>query len=116
MANLHSLEKIYEEFLKRKITKYIEDNKILHKNHHGGIKLHSTMTAKALVDYKLNKGYEEDKVSVLLSTDMSTAFNTIDHLTLIKKLKYYGFDKDSVELMVSYLSDRYQYVETKKLC
>ena len=40
--------------------------------------------------------------------DLSKAFDTINHELLIAKLEAYGFHKDSLEIMLSYLSDRKQ--------
>ena len=41
-------------------------------------------------------------------TDLSKAFDTLDHDLLIAKLYAYGFDKRSLRLIKSYLSDRWQ--------
>ena len=40
--------------------------------------------------------------------DLSKAFDTLDHELLIAKLHAYGFDKHSLRLFYSYLSDRWQ--------
>ena len=40
--------------------------------------------------------------------DLSKAFDTLDHDLLIAKLYAYGFDKNSLRLIKSYLSDRWQ--------
>ena len=39
------------------------------------------------------------------------AFDTLNHDILLQKLKYYGITGTSVNLLQSYLSERYQYVE-----
>ena len=47
---------------------------------------------------------------VLMMYDLSAAFDTISHTTLIDKLKTYGFDKHAITWMTSYLKDRTQIV------
>ena len=39
--------------------------------------------------------------------DLSKAFDTINHRLLIAKLYAYGFDKDALELILNYLSNRW---------
>ena len=47
----------------------------------------------------------------LLLTDLSNAFDCIDHELLISKLHAYGFNIKSLEFIHSYLYDRIQRVE-----
>ena len=42
--------------------------------------------------------------------DMSSAFDVVDHLILLNKLKFYGFDANSLSWMENYLSGRTQAV------
>ena len=46
--------------------------------------------------------------------DLSKAFDTINHELLIAKLYAYGFSKDAVKLIHSYLSDRWQRTKINK--
>ena len=48
-----------------------------------------------------NKGYAG---AILM--DLSKAFDTINHELLIEKLYAYGFSKDALKLINSYMSDR----------
>ena len=42
--------------------------------------------------------------------DLSKAFDTLNHNLLIAKLGAYGFERDSLSFMKSYLKDRQQWV------
>ena len=56
-----------------------------------------------------NKGYAG---AILM--DLSKAFDTINHELLIAKLYAYGFSKDALELINSYMSDRRQRTKIDK--
>ena len=51
--NLTALDKIIEQYLKDQITDFINDHKIIHDNHHGSRRDHSTITALSLMQHKL---------------------------------------------------------------
>ena len=47
--------------------------------------------------------------------DLSKAFDTINHVLLIAKLHAYGFTRESLLIILSYLSDRWQHVKINSL-
>ena len=47
----------------------------------------------------------------IIYIDLLNAFDTFDHSILLSKLSFYGITGCENELFVSYLSNRYQYVE-----
>ena len=55
--------------------------------------------------------YHNYKISALVQTDLSAAYDTVDHDILLKKLEYYGIQGSENNLLRSILEDRYQYVE-----
>ena len=51
---------------------------------------------------------KNDGLAGAVFMDLSKAFDTINHELLIAKLKAYGFAKDSLRIILDYLSDRWQ--------
>ena len=49
--------------------------------------------------------------SVVLATDLSAAFDTVDHLILLRKLEHHGVRGMELKLIESYLNNRVQFVE-----
>ena len=55
------------------------------------------------------QNWNDKLYTVCTFIDFSRAFDYIDHNILIRKLKLYGFDKDSLKFMSSNLDSRRQY-------
>ena len=56
----------------------------------------------------MEKALDKYNIAGVLLTDLSKAFNSINHGLLIAKLEAYGFDLSSLNLILSYLSGRKQ--------
>ena len=95
------------------MEEFILENKIMNKDHHGGRKNHSTVTAEATIELEALKENEEGRTVAIYSTDLSAAFDTISHGILRSKLKHYGFRGQSANILASYLQGREQYVEVE---
>ena len=95
VAILPVLSKILERVIFIQIRQYMEENRLIHPNHHGFI--------------------EENKFTGVCFLDLSAAFDIVDHSLLLQKLKLYGFDDNSLTWIKSYLEGRYQsvYIEGK---
>ena len=57
---------------------------------------------------KWHKTLDKNKYAGALLTDLSKAFDCLNHELLIAKLEAYGFDRDSLTYIYSYLSNRKQ--------
>lgn len=61
------------------------------------------------MDYTLGC-FERNEYSTTLFLDLSKAFDCVDHCLLLDKLKLYYFCENTISLIKSYLSNRYQFV------
>ena len=111
ISNLSEVSKLPERAVHDQVYEYLTQHGLLHPDHHGFIKHHSTSTAlQQLVDLWL-KAVENGKLSAAVLLDLSAGFDVIDHETLIMKVKKYGFDEISVSWFEDYMSGRFQCVQ-----
>ena len=89
--NLNVVEKIVESIVKFQVVKFVEDNKILHENMHGSRKKHSVVTAKLQLDEYINNNKDKGNKVAVLSTDLSSAYDTVEHKLLLAILEHLGF-------------------------
>ena len=106
ISNLHCIEKIFEEHMKKHFDKHCDENRIIRKNHQGGLKGRSTMTARAVIETEIEKNYQENHLVVAASTALSAAYDTVDHKVLLMKLDYYGVEGHELALFTLYLQNR----------
>ena len=75
-------------------------------------KFHSTESAVSKVENDVLLNMEQSRVTALTLLDLSAAFDTIDHLTLISRLSScYRISGTALDLFTSYLSNRCQQVK-----
>ena len=75
---------------------------------------HSTESALVKVHADILHNMEQQKITLLVLIDLSTAFDTVDHPILFQCLeKQYGFHDSVLSWHNSYLSDRKQCVRLK---
>ena len=103
LNNLCTIEKVIEEYFISHLEPFLTKNKIINKNHHGGRKGHSTIMALNQIITQSLIGKEKNKIVGYLITDMSKAYDTIDHFTLLAKMEYYGIRGAALEIFKSYL-------------
>ena len=109
--NLATLEKIVEQHIKSYLETYLCTNNIILKNHHGSRKYHSTNTAITHITNEINTAYENNYITATVPTDISAAFDTIDNIKLLDKLKFYGIQGAELSIFKSFLSDRTEFVQ-----
>ena len=76
---LPTVDKIIETILRNQLEDHFESNNLIPKEHHGGRKSHSTLTAMASIDMN-HKAMKEKKNTVgIMTTDLSSAYDLVDH-------------------------------------
>lgn len=102
--------KIFEKLLKGQIEAYVSGANLLHCKQYGFRKGRSTTDAVDSLLCGVRECFESDRYFGSLFCDLTKAFDCVPHNLLLTKLKYYGFDRVSIQLLASYLSNREQLV------
>jgi len=110
---LPGMSKIFEKMIHNQIYEYFTRNELLYSSQYGFRGGHSTELATLEFIDRVIVEMDNNETPLSLFLDLSKAFDTIDHEILIDKLNYYGIKNNALDLMKSYLSNRYQYVSFK---
>lgn len=103
---LSVISKILEKIVHDRLIKFFEKWKVLYEGQYGYRKGRST--TDAILDFtgnvieNLNKG----NYTIGIFLDMSKAFDSINHKTLLRKLEYYGIRGSALEWFKSYFKQR----------
>jgi hypothetical protein len=108
IALISNFAKVFEYVLYNSSLHYVSHK--LSPNQHGFTKCRSTQTNLASISQYLSDALDNHSQVDVVYTDLSKAFDRIDHGLLLIKLESFGFSDNLVELIRSYLSDRFMYV------
>ena len=102
---LPSISKIYERIMQRQISTFIEEDLFIHMC--GYRKGYSTQHALLTLVERWRKSLDCQGFAGAIITDLSKAFDTINHELLIAKLHAYGFEKSALIMVKNYLNNRW---------
>jgi len=113
ISNLTFISKVIERLVARQLTEYLQDNKLLPTFQSAYRRGHSTETAllKIISDIFDAADANPSRVTLLGMLDLSAAFDTVDHETLLARLQQsYGISGSALSWLASFLSTRSQTV------
>ena len=106
---LSPFSKIFEKCIYDQLYCYLQEFKLLSPNQFGFTKGRSTAHAVRQLCDEFVDNLDNGKITSAVFLDLSKAFDTVNHQILIKKLEHYGIRGLPLQLLISYLNDRYQY-------
>ena len=108
---LTHINKVFEKLIHARLNDFITEHKILENSQYGFRKRHSTSHGITHLHETIVESLEKKKVCVALFIDLKSAFDTINHIILEKKLDHYGVRGKALKLICSYLKGRRQFVK-----
>lgn len=100
--------KLFEQFLNRFLINFMEENNLFTDKQMGFRRGRSTLEGCFSIVKDILDAANNGSFSMAVYIDLAKAFNTVNHLILLKKLAKYGLPTNFVEIMKSYLSNRKQ--------
>ena len=108
---LPAISKIFEKAIFLQIHTFFKEHNLYTENQYGFREGHSTEHATLELIDRIINDMDNNKLPLTIFMDLSKAFDTVDHKTLIHKLHYYGIRNNSLSVLKDYLNNRSQYVE-----
>ena len=104
------LSKICERTALNQFMPYLVQNERLSTNQSGNKRWHSTETSLIYTTDKILSAIDQKKTTAMVLLDMSKAFDSISHKTMLYKLQDIGASTSAIDWFRSYLSNRTQVV------
>ena len=108
--------KIMESFIKKALYEHLINNNILSQQQYGFVSGRSTITQLLVTLNEWLYNLDNDIQTDAAYMDFRKAFDSVPHKRLISKLKAYKIDGQILNWIISFLSDRTQYVKINNDC
>uniref|UniRef100_A0A3B3SBF8 Reverse transcriptase domain-containing protein n=1 Tax=Paramormyrops kingsleyae TaxID=1676925 RepID=A0A3B3SBF8_9TELE len=113
ISNLPFISKILEKTVATQIHSHLAQNNLYEQFQSGFRPLHSTETALVKITNDLLMAADSGLLTILILLDLSAAFDTICHTTLLNRLSSIGIVQTPLKWLKSYLSGRTQFIQLK---
>ena len=111
ISNLSFLSKILEKIVAKRLNAHIEEHLLSNHVQSAFKRFHSTETALLNIHNGIICNMDNGKVTALRTLDLSAAFETLDHATLLERLHgHFGISSKVLQWFKSYISNRQQRV------
>ena len=105
------ISKIVEKCMYKQLYHYFQQNNMFCANQYGFRTGHCTEYAALEIIDRVTTQLDNKDIPLNIFLDLSNAFDSLDHVILLNKLKYYGVIGTPLQLIKSYLTDRNQFVQ-----
>jgi len=113
ISNLSVLSKLLERLVARQLLDYLTASGLLPDLQSAYRAYHSTETAVLKVMSDILQAVDSGDLAVLTLLDLSAAFDTVDHVTILRRLQEsYGLEGNVIGWFTSYLGSRVQSVRS----
>ena len=111
VSNLSFISKLLERVVASRLLKHLQEENLLESFQSAYRPNHSTETALVRVQNDILMSMEHQEITILVLLDLSAAFDTVHHKTLLHHLEqYFGISGTVLHWFLSYLQDRQQSV------
>ena len=111
IAILPALSKVYERLVLSQVLEYVELKRLFQDTTSGYRKGHSTTTVLLRIRDDIIRAMKKGELTLIAFADFSKAFDTVDYSIVIRKLHAIGLSKTALLWILSYLSNRQQFVQ-----
>ena len=110
VANLSYISKLIERIIARQIVTHMDSNLLWDEYQSAYRRNHSCETVLTYLTDSILTAMDNQMVTLVALLDLSAAFDCVDHLILSSRLKSCHIVSEAHEWIMSYLSDRHQFV------
>ena len=112
---LPAISKLLEKIISTRLLAYFNENELFSRYQFGFREGFTTEFAILDIYERLLCNLDKGVVTCSIFLDLAKAFDSVSHCILIRKLEKYGITGEVLKLFMSYLDERFQFVEIDKI-